>query len=168
MKILKLDELEKQASYVGLILRIQVRRPLNLWSLRVVVADQIEPQKVRILGEMKAWAYQGINGFQLDTMRVHPNASACVGHLVWAASMAWALESTPCKKARLLAIRDGERQHACLLRYFLRRGFKTVREVGSSPIDLPLRMVWGGSGSLMLGDCKEVYRRSLKLWQASC
>ena len=163
-----LARLEEQALKAGLLLRLKINRPLSLWASRLVVAEYIEPNKVQILGEMKAWAYQGTNGLQLDTMRVHPNASACVGHLVWAASMAWALESTPCKKARLLAIRDTERQHACLLRYFLRRGFKTVIEVGSSPIDLPLRMVWGGSGSLMLGDCNEVYRRSLKLWQASC
>ena len=136
-----LARLEEQALKAGLLLRLRVNRPLSLWAIRLVVAEYIEPNKVQILGEMKAWAYQGTNGFQLDTMRVHPNASACVGHLVWAASMAWALESTPCK---------------------------IVREVGSSPIDLPLRMVWGGSGSLMLGDCNEVYRRSLKLWQASC
>ena len=53
--------------------------------------------------KIKGWAYNGINGFQLDTMRVLPFAPKGVGHLIWAASMAWAQENTPCSKARLLA-----------------------------------------------------------------
>ena len=167
MTLCDLTQLERQALDAGLLLRIKVNRPLNLWSMRLVVADYLEPSKVRILGEMKAWAYGGVNGLQLDTMRVHPNASVKVGHLVWAATMAWALEVTPCKKARLLAIRDDERQHARLVRYFLRRGFKKVREVGSAPTDLPLRLVWGGAGSLLVADCQDVFQRSFKLWQSS-
>ena len=162
-----LDDLEVQALGAGLLLRLKVGRPLNLWALRLVVAEYIEPNKVRILGEMKAWAYRGFNGLQLDTMRVHPKASNGVGHLVWAATMAWALQDTPCKKARLLAIRDDEKQHARLVRYFLRRGFRTVREVGSAPMDLPLRMVWGGSGALMVADCNDVFKRSYQLWKTS-
>ena len=162
-----LAQLEKQALKAGLILRIKINRPFSLWAMRLVVAEYREPNQVQILGEMKAWAYRGVNGLQLDTMRVHPEASSCVGHLVWAACMAWALESTPCRKARLLAIRDDVRQHACLQRYFLRRGFQTIREVGASPMDFPLRTVWGGAGSLMVGDCFEVYRRSYRLWQAT-
>ncbi len=160
-----LNELGRQALETGFLLRLKVSRPLNLWALRLVVADSLEPNKVRILGEMKAWAYHGVNGLQLDTMRVNSNAPRGVGHLVWAATMAWALEGTPCKNARLLAIRDHEYQHAVLVRYFLRRGFNTVREVASSPKDLPLRLVWGGSGVLMTGECKEVFERSSKLWQ---
>ena len=34
MTQLSLIELEKQASDAGLLLRLQVRRPLNLWSLK--------------------------------------------------------------------------------------------------------------------------------------
>ncbi len=162
-----LTQLESQALDAGLLLRIKVNRPLNLWSMRLVVADYLEPTKVRILGEMKAWAYGGVNGLQLDTMRVHPNASVKVGHLVWAATMAWALEATPCKKARLLAIRDDERQHEILVRYFLRRGFQIVGDVGAAPMDLPLRMVWGGSGAIMVAECNEVLEISFKQWQAS-
>ena len=167
MTLCSLDHLGKDALEAGLLLRLKVTRPLNLWALRLVVAEYLEPNKVRILGEMKAWAYKGVNGLQLDTMRVHPNAPSGVGHLVWAATMAWALEETPCKKARLLAIRDDERQHECLVRYFLRRGFQVIKEVGSAPNDLPLRMIWGGSGALMVAECTEVFKKSFQLWQAS-
>lgn len=31
--------------------------------------------------------------------------------------------------------------------------FKVVKEVGSSPIDLFLRLIWGGAGTLMQGEC---------------
>ena len=163
----QLAQLESQAVEAGLLLRLKVSRPLNLWALRLVVAENLEPNKIRILGEMKAWAYAREKGLQLDTMRVSSNASRGVGHLVWAATMAWSLDETPCKQARLLAIRDDEKQHAVLVRYFARRGFRTIKEVGAAPLDLPLRMVWGGSGSLMLADCREVYQSSLSLWNTS-
>ena len=78
--------------------------------------------------------------------------------------MAWALEETPCRNVRLLAIYDENNQHKILQRYFRRRGFKTVRNVGSSFFDLPLRLVWGGAGAFMVGDCKEVLERSYKSW----
>ena len=78
--------------------------------------------------------------------------------------MSWALESTPCRQARLLAIRDDERQHRRLVRYFRWRGFEPVREVQAALWDLPLRMVWGGAGELMLGDCEQVQGRALARW----
>ncbi len=162
-----LENLEKQALDSGLLLRIQVRRPFNIWTLKLVVAEKVEENKIRIWGEMKGWAYSGINGLQLDTMRVSPHAPRGVGYLVWASTMAWALESTPCKNARLLAIRDEEKQHEVLVKYFTKRGFLKVREVGSSPLDLPLRMIWGGAGILMLGDCSNVLSINLKLWHSS-
>ncbi len=162
-----LVHLEEQALAANLLLRLKVLRPLGLWSLRVVVADYLEVNKIRVLGEMKAWAYGGLNGLQLDTMRIHPKAPKGVGHLVWSATMAWALEETPCRKARLLAIRDDERQHSRLVKYFCRRGFITVKEVGASPSDLPLRMVWGGAGALMVAECREVHNKSVQLWQSS-
>ena len=165
MNICSVSELGEQALEAGLLLRLKISRPLGLWMLRLVVAEHLEPNKVRILGEMKAWAYKGVHGLQLDTIRVLPEVSGGVGYLVWAATMAWALESTPCKTARLLAICDDEYRHACLVRYFSIRGFKLIREVGSAPIDLPLRMVWGGSGSLMVGDCNDVFHRNIRLWR---
>tara|TARA_Y100001968_G_C19290086_1_gene683773 strand:+ start:517 stop:1032 length:516 start_codon:yes stop_codon:yes gene_type:complete len=162
-----LIQLEKESSEAGLLLRIQVRRPLNLWSLRVVVAEEVDDKKIRILGEMKAWAYSGANGLQLDTMLVQPNTPIGVGDLIWAATMLWALEETPCQRARLLAIHDEDNQHTRLIRYFSQRGFRIIREVAASLSDLPLRTVWGGAGSLMLGNCKDVLAISLRRWRKS-
>ena len=113
---------------------------------------------------MKGWAYQNSKGLQLDTMKVGKNANKNVGDLIWAATMAWALEETPCRSARLLAIYDENNQHEILQRYFRRRGFQTVRKVGSSPLDLHLRLVWGGAGAFMVGNCEKVFERSYQSW----
>ena len=163
----RLDLLEMEALNEGLLLRLQVRRPFNIWALKLVVAKKQVDNSIQILGEIKGWAYSGLNGFQLDTMRVHPKAPIGVGHLIWAGVMSWALENTPCKKARLLAIRDEDKQHATLIRYFISRGFIPIQEVGSSPFDLPLRLVWGGAGTLMIGDCEEVFKINQRRWQLS-
>ncbi len=165
MTLLNLSQLEQKSADLGFLLRIQVRRPLGLWSFKLVVAKPLEINKVQILGEMKGWAYKGERGLQLDTMRVSKNAPAGIGHLVWASTMAWALEVTPCKKARLLAIFDDIDQHTRLISYFHKRGFSHVRDVQSSFLDLPLRIVWGGAGSLMVADCLEVLEHSCRLWQ---
>ena len=164
MNIPNLTHLEKEASDKGLLLRIQVRRPLNIWSFKLVVGEIISDTKIQLLGEMKGWAYQSIQGLQLDTMKVGRNANYNVGDLIWSATMAWALEETPCRSARLLAIYDENNQHEILQRYFRMRGFNTVRKVGSSPLDLPLRLVWGGAGAFMVGDCEKVFERSYRGW----
>ena len=156
--------LEKEASDRGLLLRIQVRRPLNFWSIRLVVGEIISKDKIQLWGEMKGWAYQNTKGLQLDTMKVAKNAGSKVGDLIWAATMAWALEETPCQSARLLAIYDENNQHKILQRYFRKRGFNTVRTVGSSLLDLPLRLVWGGAGAFMVGNCETVLERSYRSW----
>ena len=162
-----LEHLEAQARDRGLLLRVQVGRPLSQWSLRMVVARPIDASRVQLLGEMKGWAYNAEKGLQLDTMRVIPSRSVGVGDLIWAATMAWALENTPCRQARLLAIRDDERQHRRLKRYFEQRGFNTVREVESALWDLPLRMIWGGAGALMTGSVEAVLQRSIRSWDQS-
>ncbi len=166
MRKINVAELEKEASSRGILLRIQVRRPIKLWSFRVVVAEMKSNEKIQLWGEMKGWAYQNTKGLQLDVMKVRKEAKAYVGDLLWAATMAWALEETPCESARLLAIYDENNQHKTLQRYFCRRGFKTVRDVGSSPLDLPLRLVWGGAGAFMVGNCEEVFDRSYRRWSA--
>ena len=163
----RLDELERQARDAGLLLRLKVGRPLGLWSLHLVVAQQSQNGSLRWLGNMKAWAYPAASGLQLDTMRVMPKAPAGVGDLIWAATMAWAQEATPCSRARLLAIRDDEQQHRRLVRYFRQRGFSKSRDVEAALWDLPLRMVWGGAGALMSGDLATVLDRSLRGWRQS-
>ena len=161
-----LSLLEKEASNRGLLLRIQVRRPLNIWSLRLVVGEIIGKDKIKLWGEMKGWAYQNTKGLQLDTLKVGKNANSKVGDLIWAATMAWAIEETPCRSARLLAIYDENNQNKILQRYFRKRGFSTVRTVGSSPFDLPLRLIWGGAGAFMVGNCNTVFERSYRSWSS--
>lgn len=162
-----LEQLEAEARDRGLLLRLQVGRPLGLWSLRLVVAQQGSSGNLLLLGEMKGWAYSAATGLQLDTMRVMPKAPTGVGDLIWAATMAWAQEATPCSRARLLAIRDDEQQHRRLVRYFRQRGFSKSRDVEAALWDLPLRMVWGGAGALMSGDVATVLERSLRGWRQS-
>ena len=159
-----LTTLEKEASERGFLLRIQVRKPLNIWSFRLVVGETTSNDKIQLWGEMKGWAYQNTKGLQLDIMKVGKNANSKVGDMIWAATMAWALEETPCRNVRLLAIYDENNQHKILQRYFRRRGFKTVRNVGSSLLDLPLRLVWGGAGAFMVGNCEDVLYRSYRSW----
>ena len=72
---------------------------------------------------------------------------------------AWAIEMKVSKKARLLAIYDTEGYSKKLVRYFKIVGFEVVKEVGSSPIDLFLRLIWGGAGTLMKGDCSYVLNK---------
>ena len=163
----QLADLEADARERGLLLRIKLNRPLGLWALRLVVASRQSDGPARLLGELNGWAYPAISGLQLDTMRVLPSSPTGVGDLIWAATMAWALESTPCRRARLLAIRDDDRQHRRLVRYFRQRGFTPVREVAAAPADLPLRLIWGGAGVLMCADCGSVLTRSEQRWRQS-
>jgi len=161
-------DVEAAARARALLLRLQVRELAGLRTLRVVVARPRPDQPPLLLGELKGWAMPLAAGLQLDTMRVQGPATQAVGPLIWAATFAWALEATPCRRARLLAIRDAEQQHRRLVRYFQRLGFTATRELGAAPGDLPLRLVWGGSGLLMRGDCAEGLARACaqldRLW----
>ena len=69
------------------------------------------------------------------------------------------LEKKSSKKARLLAIFDSEGYSKKLVRYFKLIGFNIVKEVGSSPVDLLLRLVWGGAGTLMRGECISILNK---------
>jgi hypothetical protein len=154
------------------LLRLQVTTRGPLTTLRVGVArratgnDQARPGPLLLLGELKGWALPTSNGLRLDTMRVQGGGAAGstvgVGALIWAATFAWALETTPCRRATLLAIRDNEAQHRRLVRYFRRLGFEPVRELGAGPLDLAPRLLWGGSGLLMQGDCAGGLARALR------
>ncbi len=149
-----LAALEAEAQRRGLLLRLQVGRPLGVaWSLRVGVARR-QQQGLLLLGELKGWALPLAAGLRLDTMRVQGADTAGVGALIWAATFAWALEATPCRRARLLAIRDQEAQHRRLVRYFSQLGFEPLRSLGGGPGDLAPRLLWGGAGLLMEGTCE--------------
>ena len=152
---LTLERIEAIATAQGRLLRIQAPQRLGLWSLRVAVARPRPGQGPLLLGDLKGWALPRESGLHLDTLRVQGQGTEGVGDLVWAATFAWALECTPCRRAWLLAIRDRERQHVRLVRYFERQGFGAHRELGASLPDLPRRLLWGGSGLLMVGDCQE-------------
>ena len=179
-------ELEAEARRRDLLLRLQVGRPLGmLWSLRIGVAQRRSgaeatagasaqaqrPQaqgagsggRLMLLGELKAWALPTVDGLRIDTLQVAGRTQGerdlGVAPLTTAACFAWALEATPCRSARFLAIRDNESQHRRLVRYFRRLGFQPLRELEAAAWDLPARLIWGGSGLLMHGDCRLVLQR---------
>ena len=149
---MKVEELEKIAFSIGLVIKIQIRETLGLCFFKIVIAKQ-KNNIVKILGEMKGWTFLNNKGIQLDTLRILKNSPPYVSELIWASTMAWAIEKKASKKVRLLAIFDSEGYSKKLVRYFKIIGFKTIKEVGSSPTDLFLRLVWGGAGTLMRGEC---------------
>jgi hypothetical protein len=157
---LSLAALEERARARGLLLRIKVRGLAGVRGLRVVLARPRPDLPPLLLGELKGWCLPLADGLRLDTMRVQGQGTEAVGPLIWAATFTWALEESPCRTARLLAIRDEERQHQRLLRYFRRLGFTPLKELGGGPLDLASRLLWGGAGLLMQGDCDEGLRRS--------
>lgn len=164
-----LANLEQRAAKRGLLLRLQVGRPLGLlYALRVAVAQpQAGPAQLRLVGELKGWAWPTPGGLRLDTLQVAGRSSGLpdlgVGPLIAAATFAWALEQTPCRRAQILAICDDDGQHRRLVRYFNRLGFVPSKELGAAPWDLPERLVWGGAGLLMQADCPVVLDRALAL-----
>ena len=149
---MQIEELENIAFSLGLIIKIQVRETLGLCFFKIVVAEQ-KDNVVKIWGEMKGWTYLNKQAIQLDTLRILRNSPPFVSELIWASTMSWAIKKKATRKVRLLAIYDTEGYSKKLVRYFKIIGFKVVKEVGSSPIDLFLRLVWGGAGTLMNGDC---------------
>ena len=149
---MKIEELQKIAFSLGLVIKIQVRETLGLCFFKIVVAEQ-KDNIVKIWGEMKGWTFLNKQGIQLDTLRIINTSPPFVSELIWATSMAWAIEQKNSKKARLLAIYDTEGYSMKLVRYFKLIGFKIVKEVGSNPLDLLLRLIWGGAGTLMDGEC---------------
>ena len=155
---MQIEKLQNIAFSLGLVLKIQVRETLGLCFFKIVIAEQ-KDNIVKIWGEMKGWTFFDTQDIQLDTLRIIRTSPPFVSELIWASTMAWAIEKKTIKKARLLAIYDTEGYSKKLVRYFKIIGFKIVKEVGSSPIDLFLRLVWGGSGTLMKGDCFHILKK---------
>ena len=155
---MKVDELEKLAGNIGLVIKIQVRETFGLCFFRIVIAEQ-KDNIIKIWAEMKGWTFLNKQGIQLDTLRILSKAPAFVSELIWATTMAWAIEKKSSNKVRLLAIFDSEGYSKKLVRYFKIVGFQIIKEVGSSPIDLFLRLVWGGAGTLMTGNCSNILKK---------
>jgi len=152
------EELEKLASNIGLLIKIQVRETLGLCFFRIVIAEQ-KDNIIKIWAEMKGWTFLSKQAIQLDTLRILSRAPAFVSELIWSTTMAWAIEKKSSNKARLLAIFDSEGYSKKLVRYFKLIGFQIVKEVGSNPGDLLLRLVWGGAGTLMNGECNSILKK---------
>ena len=65
---MKVAELEKLGSKIGLLIKIQVRETLGLCFFRIVIAEQ-KDNIIKIWAEMKGWTYLNKQGIQLDTLR---------------------------------------------------------------------------------------------------
>jgi len=154
---LDINQIQSIAESLDLTIKIQVREVLGFKIFRIIVA-QINNNSVKIWGEIKGWTLPAKGGLQLDTMRVLSSSPRFVSELIWATTMAWAIEKTSCRFARLLAIYDSEGYSKKLVRYFRLIGFSLIKEVGSSPSDLFLRLIWGGAGTLMKGDCLKILK----------
>ena len=155
---MKVEELDKLSSSLGLAIKIQVRETIGLCFFRIVIAEQ-KDNIIKIWAEMKGWTYLNKQGIQLDTLRILSKSPAFVSELIWATTRAWAMEKKSSNKVRLLAIFDSEGYSKKLVRYFKLLGFKIVKEVGSSPVDLLLRLVWGGAGTLMNGESISILKK---------
>ena len=155
---MRVEELQNIAISLGLLIKIQSRETLGLCFFKIVIAEQ-KGDVIKIWGEMKGWTFLNKQGIQLDTLRILRTCPPFVSELIWASTMSWAIEKKTSKNARLLAIYDTEGYSKKLVRYFKIIGFKIVKEVGSSPIDLFLRLVWGGAGTLMNGDCFHILNK---------
>ena len=113
---MSIEELQKIAFSLGLVIKIQVRETLGLCFFKIVVAEQ-KDNIVKIWGEMKGWTFLNKQGLQLDTLRIIKTSPPFVSELIWATSMAWAIEKKNSKEARLLAIYDTEGHSIKLVRY---------------------------------------------------
>ena len=80
---MKVEELEKLAGTIGLLIKIQVRETLGLCFFRIVIAEQ-KDNIIKIWAEMKGWTYLNKKGIQLDTLRILSKAPAFVSELIWA------------------------------------------------------------------------------------
>jgi len=61
-----------------------------------------------------------------------------------------------CEIAEFLAIDDEDFQHKRLVRHFSRLGLKKIRYVGEDITSVPDRLVWGGCGTLMNANLKDL------------
>ena len=77
---MKVEELEKLAATIGLLIKIQVRETLGLCFFSIVIAEQ-KDNIIKIWAEMKGWTYLNKQGIQLDTLRILSKSPAFVSEL---------------------------------------------------------------------------------------
>jgi len=63
---MKVEELEKIAGSIGLLIKIQVRETIGLCFFSIVIAEQ-QDNIIKIWDEMKGWTYLNKQGIQHDT-----------------------------------------------------------------------------------------------------
>merc|ERR1711862_366764 len=118
----------------------------------------------QILGYCSGFIRPGGKILHLDEMRVFKNALTIareespkfrgggtvfgVGLLLGTLCFRHGIDSG-CEIGEFLAIDDGEKQHARLVRHYKRLGLNYVRYVGEDISNIPDRLVWGGCGTLM-------------------
>ena len=78
---MRVEELEKLASTIGLLIKIQIRETLGLCFFRIVIAEQ-KDNIIKIWAEMKGWTYLNKKSIQLDTLRILSEAPAFVSELI--------------------------------------------------------------------------------------
>lgn len=106
------------------------------------------------------WARRRRNGGERYAQA--PKVEQGLGLLIGAAVICWMRECAPFRpeRAELLAIRDDERQHRTLVRYYRYLGFQSLRNVDSGDLRSAKDLVmWGGEGLLMELDCARFLER---------
>ena len=88
---MRVEQLQNIALSLGLVIKIQIRETLGLCFFKIVIAEQ-KDNIVKIWGEMKGWTYLNKQGIQLDTLRILSSSPPFVTELIWASTMAWAIE----------------------------------------------------------------------------
>ncbi|CAM9920846.1 unnamed protein product, partial [Hapterophycus canaliculatus] len=63
------------------------------------------------------------------------------------------------RRVELLAIRENDKQHSRLVRYYRIAGFQAERDVGEDLGSLRDRLTWGAEGTLMAASAEEFMRR---------
>ncbi|CAM9576741.1 unnamed protein product [Ectocarpus sp. 4 AP-2014] len=69
------------------------------------------------------------------------------------------------RRVELLAIRENDKQHSRLVRYYRIAGFKAERNVGEDLGSLRDRLTWGAEGTLMVASADDFMRRWTSLMQ---
>lgn len=126
----------------------------------------------RAEGVIRVW----FNGkiLHLDTIRLKRETLSLrksifgVGLFLGAVAIRHGFDSG-CSTAQLLAINDTDLYHSKLVRFYSRMGFKVVHEVdGSSIGDLSHMLVWGGKGTRMDADTKDLLIKWCTMFKPEC